>query len=152
MHRSLIMKFIHQSCWCFHIFFLNGAHKTFIILILYSGLVTFSNLNENNNLNSKALTTSKKHPILTTTSTTKEISSGTYVFSNLNEYQGPRQIPIIDDENSNINGKISTSTTTSKPTSTTTETTPHNFRVCAWRKAPEKCFKICHIFGIRKPK
>ena len=99
-------------------FFLHGAHKTFIILILYSGLVNFSNLNENNNLNSKALTTSKKHPILTTTSTTKEISSGTYVFSNLNEYQGPRQIPIIDDENSS---KISTSTTTSKPTSTTTE-------------------------------
>ena len=112
-------------------FFLHGAHKTFIILILFSGLVNFSNLNENNNLNSKALTTSKKHPILTTTSTTKEISSGTYVFSNLNENQGPRQIPIIDDVNSSVNSKISTSTTSSKPTSTTTEITPYNFRVCA---------------------
>ena len=29
--------------------------------------------------------------------------------------------------------------------------TPHNFRGCARWKAPEKCFKICHIFGVRKP-
>ena len=114
------MKFIHQSCCCFHKESFNGAHKTFIVFILYSGLVTFSNLNENNNLNSKAINTSKKHPILTTTNTTKEISSGTYVFSNLNENQGPRQIPIIDDENSSVNSRISTSTTRSKPTSTTT--------------------------------
>ena len=26
--------------------------------------------------------------------------------------------------------------------------TPHNFRFCAWQKAPEKCLKICYIFGI----
>ena len=26
------------------------------------------------------------------------------------------------------------------------------FMVCAQRKVPEKYFKICHIFGIRKPK
>ena len=24
--------------------------------------------------------------------------------------------------------------------------TPHNFRVCALRKVPEKCFKICHNY------
>ena len=124
IHPPIMLMFSHFLCE-------KGLIKTFIVFILYSGLVTFDNLNENNNLNSKVTTTSKKHAILTTTSTTKEISSGTFVFSNLNEYQGPRQIPIIDDENSSVNSKISTSTTSSKPTSTTTETTPYNFRVCA---------------------
>ena len=30
--------------------------------------------------------------------------------------------------------------------------TPHNFMEFAQWKIPAKCFKICHIFGIRKPK
>ena len=30
--------------------------------------------------------------------------------------------------------------------------TPNNFRVCAQQKAPEKHFKFCHIFGLRKPR
>ena len=29
--------------------------------------------------------------------------------------------------------------------------TPNNLRVCAWQNSSiEKCFKICHIFGVRK--
>ena len=30
--------------------------------------------------------------------------------------------------------------------------TPPNFRVCAQQKVPAKCFKLCHILYIRKPK
>ena len=39
-----------------------------------------------------------------------------------------------------------------QPEHSTTNATPPNFRVCAPQNVPAKCFKICHILYMRKPK